>query len=420
MRISEHDVAQKVLSSKGQGGFLLCRFGHCEARVMGFPDFSARTEVDKSLLLQLGYTDLSDEEVAFIAAGIRDAYRASDIVGLTNLDQPRAGIEYLDGLLMKIPKIVESFELGEEEKTVCSADIHVHLLRKDLLPTIIAGFETVCLISCRDLVEDFSQRFARHVYQIFVPQENKTFGISHSVVNSRHFPDQFQLVVNEIKARVRPGTLVLIGAGFLGKIYGTVAKRMGATVIDLGSVFDVWAGVQSRAAINDDLINKYRFASDRRSTFVSETPERQNSVVSVNHRGPVWEARHHTGPIVAFPADDKNQASFSKAGVFIHSSVSQDSRYLLFSDIGVEACALVCVVGVDHRDADDTVISLDVLAADGTLCQLKTVCRGGDKFKFAALLPSASSVDSIKICARPVAGGSTRYGWVWVRQLQLY
>jgi len=43
-----------------------------------------------------------------------------------------------------------------------------------------------------------------------------------------------------------PGDLVLVGAGVLGKAYVAGAARRGAVAIDMGSVFDGWAGIISR------------------------------------------------------------------------------------------------------------------------------------------------------------------------------
>ena len=53
------------------------------------------------------------------------------------------------------------------------------------------------------------------------------------------------------------GTLVLVGAGFLGKLYCQAAKNSGAVAVDFGSAFDILAGVVTRpihATVNVDAL----------------------------------------------------------------------------------------------------------------------------------------------------------------------
>jgi hypothetical protein len=43
-----------------------------------------------------------------------------------------------------------------------------------------------------------------------------------------------------------PGQAFLIGAGVLGKVYCHRVKELGGVAIDVGSLIDAWAGVESR------------------------------------------------------------------------------------------------------------------------------------------------------------------------------
>jgi hypothetical protein len=42
------------------------------------------------------------------------------------------------------------------------------------------------------------------------------------------------------------GKLVLVGAGLFGKVYCHTARQHGAVAIDLGSAFDILAGLNTR------------------------------------------------------------------------------------------------------------------------------------------------------------------------------
>lgn len=78
-------------------------------------------------------------------------------------------------------------------------------------------------------------RFARVPVQGYVPP----------LRSDSHF-EQFEQMRSLIRQDVNPGNLVLIGAGLFGKVYCQDAKDSGAVAIDLGSAFDLFAGVATR------------------------------------------------------------------------------------------------------------------------------------------------------------------------------
>ena len=55
------------------------------------------------------------------------------------------------------------------------------------------------------------------------------------------------------------GKLVLAGAGLFAKVYCHAAKLNGAVAIDLGSAFDILAGLETRPAHKDRDINALRW-----------------------------------------------------------------------------------------------------------------------------------------------------------------
>jgi hypothetical protein len=87
----------------------------------------------------------------------------------------------------------------------------------------------------RDRLGSRLYRFARVPVQGYVPQ---------SLADS-HF-QQFEQMRSLIKRDVHSGMLVLIGAGLFGKIYCQDARDSGAVAIDMGSAFDLLAGVATR------------------------------------------------------------------------------------------------------------------------------------------------------------------------------
>ena len=53
-------------------------------------------------------------------------------------------------------------------------------------------------------------------------------------------------------------SLVIVGAGVFGKIYCHAAKSSGAVSLDIGSAFDILAGLQSRPVHDSQDIEKFR------------------------------------------------------------------------------------------------------------------------------------------------------------------
>ena len=45
---------------------------------------------------------------------------------------------------------------------------------------------------------------------------------------------------------IEPGTLILVAAGVLGKIYCDKIKSKGGIALDIGSILDMWATIPSR------------------------------------------------------------------------------------------------------------------------------------------------------------------------------
>ena len=50
--------------------------------------------------------------------------------------------------------------------------------------------------------------------------------------------DTYPAIVEQVRASSKPGTLVLVGAGIVGKIFAHEAKMRGAVALDVGSLLD--------------------------------------------------------------------------------------------------------------------------------------------------------------------------------------
>jgi len=149
---------------------------------------------------------------------------------------PALGITYARALFYR--------QLIDENTTstwFTNAWIHLNLI--DHFDALIDSARRVVVITgrqeleakFRDRLGSRLHRFARVPVQGYVPQ---------SLADS-HF-QQFEQIRALIEREVDSGMLVLIGAGLFGKIYCQDARDAGAVAIDMGSAFDLFAGVATR------------------------------------------------------------------------------------------------------------------------------------------------------------------------------
>lgn len=97
-------------------------------------------------------------------------------------------------------------------------------------------------------------KLSNYVFEIDIPTQ-RSMKKESSKENS-HYPERYQDVLKEIKALPK-GTLVLVGAGLLGKGYANHAKSIGLSAIDIGHVADLWDGENSRPGFSSEDIKKW-------------------------------------------------------------------------------------------------------------------------------------------------------------------
>ncbi|MEX0972449.1 MAG: hypothetical protein WDZ46_04230 [Solirubrobacterales bacterium] len=230
------DVVQQILDAKREKrAFSMMRLGNGEARVLGFPDYVppmwlARSMRNwfKSREAELRLHALQDEASAVI--------READVIGVLRTS-------YLDPQYRLPLFLLERYGLVSAGTGLCAADVHLHMLKLDFYRELLAGEEGISIISGHALDESIANAFALSDVRLFkVPAQAKFF---HDPAEEGHFPTVFDRLRHQIDVRW-PGEVFLIGAGFLGKIYCGWVKQRGGIAVDIGSVFDLWAGETTR------------------------------------------------------------------------------------------------------------------------------------------------------------------------------
>lgn len=207
------------------------------------------------LLAQFGHADFAFSDVQALARQIRSAMQQADCLGLdfqfgrddlkklenamSHRINPVAGIADLARHLDHIPFAARPRLFGH--------DINRHLIRSGGIYRLLDGLDQVTLVTSRSVAPALRALFDLKVDEILVPEEQqfalKTLDPDPDRIE--HYPDRF----NEVQAALRParqGAVFLVGAGFCGKVYCNTIKERGGIAIDLGSIFDCWAGLVTR------------------------------------------------------------------------------------------------------------------------------------------------------------------------------
>jgi amino acid adenylation domain-containing protein len=121
---------------------------------------------------------------------------------------------------------------------------HCYLALVDDLHRMLDDVPKILIISGRDSLRNAFQNRLRNrlVDFITIPLEGK--GNPKEPMKS-HYYEHFPRILDQLSTSLS-GTLVLVGAGIFGKIYCEAVRSAGGVAVDLGSGFDLLAGVSSR------------------------------------------------------------------------------------------------------------------------------------------------------------------------------
>lgn len=113
------------------------------------------------------------------------------------------------------------------------------------LPRLLFGRTGVTLVTCHSQLAPALERFLgiKKVRILLIPPERARVH-GENFMSGDHFEDHFERINSEIKQD--PGDIVIVAAGFLGKAYCATAKSASSVSIDIGSLADYWAGVNTR------------------------------------------------------------------------------------------------------------------------------------------------------------------------------
>jgi hypothetical protein len=198
-------------------------------------------------------TPVSLDDAYTISVGVRHSVLNADVIGSRLKEDSTAD---LSGLLSHGQIGVALGILGAREfvfrqlrsgfftgKALTSKLVYHTLI--PYLPDLISAAQSVIVITGHHKLRSAFETRAGAKLRFFlsIPPDCQR----HAATEALHYDQVYKSVLETLATNLR-GTLVLVGGGLLGKIYCHAAKASGAVAVDLGSGFDLLAGVKTRPA----------------------------------------------------------------------------------------------------------------------------------------------------------------------------
>lgn len=221
----------------------LVRVGHCEVRFLGQGLFYGPSDLRKSAEIQWG-VEIDRSKYLWVAEGLLEAIRSADMLGFRRRDAfSSRQLKVLDNSVMPC---LHSLSLLAPSHRLVSPDVHFSLGQDFSFLSALSNAESIVLVTSRgSLKEKFEKVYPGvRVHLVELPGEYRVDGAFD--LDERF--DLFEKVCVEIEELAAPGGVFLIGGGVAGKRFCAIAKRKRAVAVDMGSMLDAWASVDSRGS----------------------------------------------------------------------------------------------------------------------------------------------------------------------------
>jgi hypothetical protein len=119
-----------------------------------------------------------------------------------------------------------------------SAHLQHDLEKWDLYRALFDGLDDVVCVSCHAGLP-----FAT---SIVIPPRHASLAVFGMEMGPKILPEVLDETIAQLPQDLS-GRLVVVGAGFAGKVIIAEAKRRGGVALDLGSILDYWMGAATRS-----------------------------------------------------------------------------------------------------------------------------------------------------------------------------
>lgn len=236
-------IAEARSAIKARRPWSFMRFGDGEGIILGYPSLTKPYEMSKRLDKWFGSQTMTEAQKRKFADDLRVAAVGADVLGIPGTRHASHPDKFWHRV---VPLLQGAGALTEAQHRICM-DVVIEMQERGGWHDLLDGLPFAGLITCRLLNTQVRDTFGiRKVETFFIPPQNRPkLGGNYSP--GPHFPDRYNALPNWLVTHCTPGTVFLVGAGGLGKIYCSWIKARGGIAIDAGSIFDGWAGLQTRS-----------------------------------------------------------------------------------------------------------------------------------------------------------------------------
>lgn len=222
--------------------FSLVRVGHCEVRFLAQDIYYGPTDVQKSANIQWGEL-ISENKQKWVQENLKEAVKTADILGFRmRSDFSSKALKILDNSVLSC---LSSLSLLRPGQGRTNPNVHFSLGKSDVFLGALTHARKIVLVTPRvELKSVFESIYTKKVPVELISLEGE-FKIDGGANIEGRFR-RFEEIEEEVRIASGRGTVFLIGAGVAGKQYCAIAKKNGGIGIDMGSMLDAWAGVESR------------------------------------------------------------------------------------------------------------------------------------------------------------------------------
>jgi len=265
--IRESKPFSYIRASDGEGCFL----SYYQDLILSAPAISPAIKAESLILgmsiwsIWFGSRDIRSEDpklIKALGAELTKAICSADVLGTVTDEEASSEMGFLSRLgclaLLSRVSLFRSTGLFRGEHAhmnlLLSSD-QEHSSPCQFLDTVLRLSTNQVWITCHANIADrLRRKYSCNVTSIGCSHQashSQQFGLDEALLEGNpHLYRDFPQIIKKLKAVCRPGVVVFVAAGFLGKIYCATAKRCGAVAVDLGAIADQLAGHNTRDSLN--------------------------------------------------------------------------------------------------------------------------------------------------------------------------
>jgi len=235
------DILCKVVNNKMP--YSLTRLGDGEFTVLKYPNRANKKQCVNRIDRWFTANKFTDTQINTIRNNILVAYKNSDILGVPNKQERQRYPKWKN-----FSNICGSLGILHKRQIL----FYFYHIKNLNYKKILQNRNIIYCITCRNINERLKQSFNIKTVKTFLIAPEK-FAFRKSLragynkwKGKPHYPDLYEGIITWLTNNDLKGKIVLVGAGGLAKIYCNHVKRMGGIGIDVGAMFDSWAGIYTR------------------------------------------------------------------------------------------------------------------------------------------------------------------------------